>query len=333
MSEFERLQDYSPDFSLATLDTVAESAEQLRSLTSWPEIQENLIQKQALFTSFTPTSGRSIDILNLIPDDYENTALYHLPMGNGLDANMQTRLAALSNVLPDTRVIAVGNPSIPASSSGVLTYAERKQVAAGDFRPTIGAALEYINQLGIDSLIQIGGSYGADKAIASARYSENYDIATTDAIIVDPASVVQRSALGLLRAFQSTEEHLKGYVSATNWEGYNDARNQTGNMAQYALGLMRASNIAIGMGIAKGRLREQAISTMRAIPDLRIHTAWGTASELADNQAMKDTAQHLHYEFGPKRSSYQALDDQHHAMMDDLFLNNAIILEGINRKQ
>ncbi len=336
MSEVARLQEYH-DFSDETLAAVSEAAGTLRDLETWPQIGCEIKKMSGQTQHYPPTQGNPIEVFDIMPKDPDQTVIYHLPMGNGVDPNMQTRLLTLAKVLPNTRIIAAGNPSVPASDSGILDRRDRQDVRTGNFEPAVSPVLEYSAKSGAEKVIQVGFSYGADKGIVATRVSEAYDLLTTNAILMEPASIRKRGRVALALAFMSTEKHLQEYVDQTDWAGYEDARElaaeQSGNLAGYVLGLLRASNIAIGSGIAKGRFENFAVRAALSNPELALDVIWGTESELSTDTAMRESAVFINGMVPDAKVRFTPIEGQYHAMGDDVFLHAALVHDALTKTQ
>lgn len=123
MQNTERLSQYY-EFDDTTLDVVTETAEKLRSFPDWnsmySDFQSSRSHAHMHETTVSPQYGFPIKLIDIIPVEAESTMIYHLPMGNSIDENMQARLMALSTALPNTRIIASSNPAHPLAKGGKL---------------------------------------------------------------------------------------------------------------------------------------------------------------------------------------------------------------------
>lgn len=333
-SEIDRLKSYH-NFSPETLDTVAEVAERYRAYKSWPEMYADFQSEHShaslRHVRFAPLGGLLTEIVDIVPDDYDNTLLYHLPMGNAADPNMLTRLMVLSSTLPNTRIITESNPAQPLTNSGRLTSMQRAQVKNNNFRPTIEAILQYTHSQRVDSVTQTGPSYGADRSVAGHNIAYSYDINSTHVAPMDPASPETISVIELAKRFLSTNTHLSDYVNATECAAYLDARveasRRTGGMAGYAMGLLRLSNLAILQGIAGGNFESRLQKSLERDPNSTATVIWGSESELAIDSLMSTIVSGIQDRGYQERVVGVPIIGQHHAMFDDIFLNAALVRE------
>lgn len=339
MSEIDRLNNYH-DFSVETTEAVAEVAERYRSYETWPELfsdfQSAASHAQLHEVEYTPARGFPIKIVDIVPTEIDTSLVYHLPMGNSIDQNMQARLLTLSAVLPNTRIIAAGNPAQPLTNSGRLTQQERNEVSRGRFRPTVDPILAYAHKEKIEQADQVGFSYGADKALAATLLTDYYDISTPKVVPMDPASVTPRTILQLGADFLATNKHLNDYVEATEFPAYIDARKVTGRktgwLAGYGLGLTRQSNIAIARGITVGKFETRLAETLRHNPETHATLVWGTESELAINGIMHALAGRISDSGQANQFTAMPVIGQYHAMGDDIFLHAALVHESLTKR-
>lgn len=337
MSEVDRLQNYYP-FTTQTAEVVAEVAERFRALNDWNELysdfQADDSHAKLAEKTYTPAHGSPIKLVDIVPVEHDKTLMYHLPMGNSVDANMQARLITLSAVLPNTRIIAAGNPAQPFTDSGKLNQYQRKEVSSGNFRSTVDPILAYAHQERLERIDQVGFSYGADKALAAAILARCFDITPDSVIPMDPASVTPRTLFQLGADFLATNKYLSEYVDAAEFPAYIDARKvagrKTGWLAGYGLGLMRQSNIAIAKGIATGNFEDKLSQALEHNPETRTSVVWGTESELAIDGIMQAATGQAQITFG-QRVTVMPVEGQHHAMGDDVFLHAALVREGLSQ--
>ncbi len=322
-----RLRSYY-SFDDVVIDRVSKVVEYLNHLT-WKSLISSLPKTKV----FTAANGKPTEILDIIPEkDYNGTLVYYLPMGNPLNENMITRVAALKAALPDKRVIAVGNPGAPGFSKGSFKASEFSSVyMRGDLRATIDPTLQYLSSQGIDSVTHVGVSYGADKAAASALYADKYDQTVPRTVMIEPASIKKRSLVGLTRDFMSTAEALDEYVQASASATYLEARelsDKNGHgLLGYALGLLRMSNIAVAKALAKDGFEGRVDDALTAQPKMISDIIWGTKSELAVNSLMLTATANLIEKYG-NRVRPTALEDQKHAMGDNIYLLAALTMQA-----
>ena len=330
ISEQERLRQYG-EFDSSVLDAVSEVADHQRS-TTWNQLRSEIPET----IIFNPDTNKPISVLDIVPrGDYESTQVYHLPMGNALDENMVTRVATLAAAQPTKRIIAVGNPGSPGQGGGKILVAKFGEVWRGDLREAVEPTLQYLKSQGIDTATHVGFSYGADKAAASARYAQNYDQQVPQGVLMEPASVKERSILGLAGDFGKTAKALDGYVQAANSPAYLEARKLAEKRGHglfgYTLGLGRLSNLAIAHALAKDGFEGRVKDALVAQPEMTADIIWGSESELAIHGLMVGLTARLISEYGSGRVKATEIAGQKHAMGDDIFLHTALVLQSVKK--
>ncbi len=315
----ERLASYYA-FSPDVIDTVAEHAGFQASFETY---QEYLQQAGAEL----PAYGRGRPVLDIQPEDYDpsEALVVNLPMGNALDPNQQFQIATVAGTNPEKRVIAFGNPAGRGFGANKVPFPGLYSAWTGLFSKAIEIKERYLDAEGITRVDETGGSYGADLLAATAAHG-GYEIGT--AVAIEPASVLKQWLLfGLLPAFASSEPPLEGYVQANNLQIFEDARTETAEAgATSILGLARLSNIVSSHGISRGRFEEHVKAAQELRPNMRAVAAWGSDSELAIDGLMLGIVHRLGL-------TNIRLLGQRHALMNDVHLNAAIILEGLRLPQ
>lgn len=327
INEAERLRSYYT-FDEDILERVGEVADNQRN-TTWDALSARLPDNKI----FIPANGKPIEILDIVPRaDYDGTHVYHLPMGNALDENMTARVATLAAAEPARRIIAVGNPGSPGQGGGRIKARDFNSVWSGDLRAAVDPTLQYLHSQNIDVATHIGFSYGADRAATAAQYADKYDQQVQQGVLMDPASVSERSLLGLAREFGSTAQALDVYVQAAASPAYLEARKlaeERGHgLLGYTLGLVRMSNLAIAHALAQDGFEGRVDAALTAQPEMLADIIWGSESELALRGCMLATTARLTEKFGIDRVRATELVDQKHAMGDDIFLHTAMILQS-----
>lgn len=321
-----RLKEIYPfdDEVLNIVNNVAESELNL----SWSEYQSKFNVPEV--QTFEPTNGKSIQVLDIKPKDYNSTIIYHAAMGNSVDPNLIMHVLPFSRALPDRRIIATGNPSRLGNGYGKLSINDAQKVYRGDLRPVVHPILEYINNEGIDKVSHVGYSYGADKVLASVQYSHQYDHSVSSSIVMEPASVKKRNMLSIAKDFKSTEEYLNKYINETNSKPFLEARKESGGLLGYSLGLLRISNLAITSSLTMDKFQERAESALLNQSESNMSIMWGSESELAIHGLMVEITSSLKEKFGDRVQSI-CLEGQRHAMCDDIYFYCAIILQGMKQ--
>jgi len=323
MREVDYLLDYYP-FDDEILDA-AEKASRRQSDVTWPEYVSRFnIPRTKVFE---PKDGKPIEVLDLIPHDYDQTLVYHQPMACILDSNRQIHVATLQAILPNKRIIGVGNPGQPGHGYGKVSMMDALKVARGNLRPVVAGTLEYLHSQGIESAIHAGESYGADKAAASAENSTSYSQEATSIISVEPVSVAKKGLLRMGWAFMSTGKHAEKYLKPVRSVShtFKSAEELRESPKTYALGLARLSNIAIGAALGKPGFQGRVERAMVINPSLKTGIAWGTSSEFDENNERESLVRTLKGQFGAKRIADMPVEGQTHAMNLDPFMNSAII--------
>lgn len=331
----------NPPYSEQVADDLAELRERFQRYESWTDLMGDFSDPAAdtYFSEvkYSDTSGNPQHILDIRPREIESTILYHLPMANGIDPNMMTRLFVLAGALPNTQIITAANPASLGKNAGRLGHLGRREVSQGHFGATVRPTLEYARSRGVSEASQVGFSYGADKALAAAAIAqyERYSIKAHQLVAMEPASIVRRSILKLGGDFGSSAEHLDEYVDHTNMTAYDDAREQADKENHGMSGLLagiigRKSNRAIARGIARGNFDARIRQAMEANPDLRVAIIWGSESELATDGAMRHYTEMLRNRFG-KRVTPTRIEGQYHAMGDELFFHAAMVRMGLEQ--
>jgi hypothetical protein len=110
MTTSERLEGYYP-FSPEVIDVVSEFAECQRHYSSYGDFFASLgiDETQKLqYDGYLP-----VEIVDIRPAEHdpEEAMIVHLAMANPLDPNQLYQVATIAGTNPDTRVVAVGNPS------------------------------------------------------------------------------------------------------------------------------------------------------------------------------------------------------------------------------
>jgi len=331
MSEQSRLLEYYPNFEEDIVNNVAEVAEHQRR-SSWEQIRSNLPANQIY-----STDKFSIELMDIVPNDYNQTWVYHLPMGNPLADHMQLRIATLAAAAPDKRIIGVGNPSGPRQGIGKLPKSSLYSVWSGDFRPTIDPILRYLVSQHIDEATHIGFSYGAEKAVTAAQYADRYDQMVPNGLFMEPVALKKRGLLELGHDFSSTAAPLDDYVKAASSpvvaEASQRAAEKSHGMLGYGLGLLRLSNIAIAHALTKESFEARANEALTNQPQMEAHLVWGSESELAARDYMIRIVKRLEDKFGINRVRSMELEGQKHAMGDDVFLHTAMVMQSLRSEK
>lgn len=288
---------------------------------------------------FEPKDGKPIEVLDIVPENgYENTVTYCQPLGTRLDPNVLYRLGVLGDMLPDTRLIAVGEASGPFFPSNKLSYRNMLRAMKGDLRGKVSPLLEYLESQGIDKVSHIGYSAGSELAVAAAERGKDY-IDTERVVTMEPASVEKLPlALGrdtLTSRFFSSGGDIRKYIEGADSPEYTAVRpagmKEVAAIARYSLGLLRPSNIAMSKHLSNGQFEPRMAEALQHNPGMTAGIVWGTASELAINSQMEDATQRLRDQY-PGRVDTYPIQGGTHAMTDDPFLHNAYVAQALVRR-
>jgi hypothetical protein len=266
--------------------------------------------------------------------DYDPTEhrVYHLPMAMHADQSMAMRGMRLFGADPTRPLMLVGNPAAAGVSTGRLSPEAARTVWGGDLAPTVAPLVKHLREIGVESVDHLGFSYGADKAVVAASQGVLEGLKTSHAVLMEPASTVDRGLVRLLRDFiPAGGKHLQSAVEASESEPYLEARKlaDTG-LTRYGLGLLRLSNIAIANALAHDYFESRTESALVCNPDMFASLAWGTASELTPNANMERIGREL-AERNNLRVGTMALSGMHHAGGDDIDLHAAIVLQAYHQ--
>jgi hypothetical protein len=296
----------------------------------------NVAVNQAQFGNYSEYLGSiGIDdlspmpLLDIRPEDEDDTLVFNLPMANCLDANQVFQVATVASALPNTRVIAFGNPA-GGSKYGfnLLTKEERAKVASGDFSPVSEIPNRYLYQNYIDRASHYGASYGVEPALASSIDSDHE---IDNVILVEPASVVPRGLTELLKDFMASGSGFPYYVEKSGSKIFKEAVDSDATISQtmFALGIGRLSNIAVGRGIAKGRFFEKLDKAIQSADsnDIDFSVIWGSDSELAVDEVMQEELSEIVDRDLSGKLQVTRLEGQKHALMNDIYLQAALILQ------
>ncbi len=317
-STVERLRGYH-SFSDEALQTVGLVAVEQASFGSYASYLESM--------GITDTKPKAV--LDIRRKDEEDVLVYNLPMANCLDANQTFQIATVASALPHTRLIAFANPAGgPKYKFNTLTREERKQVKLGDFSPVAEISNRYLYNRNIDIASHFGGSYGVEPVLASVI---NSDHEIDNVIMLEPASVIPRFEPVLLKDFIASGSGFPYYVDKSGSKIFKDAvdSDETITQAMYALGIGRLSNIAAGRGLAKGRFFEHLGEAMQSEGSdyTYFSVIWGSESELAIDGVMNQRLPEIVANDRRNRLQFTRLEDQKHALMNDIYLQAAVILQ------
>lgn len=330
----ERLQTFY-DFDSEVVEAVTKAAADQAKL-SFSELADKYGVGNGPEVIPSTRDYRSFEVLTITPKgEYDETEarIYHLPINLTVDPGMAMRGIRMFAADPTKQLILTGNPSAVGHPHNRLKFSGIKQVWHGDITPTVDPLLTYLGRRGIRKIANIGYSYGADKAAVASSQSplQRIPITTTQGVFMESVAVDERSLLQLAKDFSAAEPELNVYVAASESPALDQAReaSDTG-FARYALGLLRASNLAIAMALTKPTFVGRVTNALMQNPGMRAAIARGTASEIDPKHALSPAVDDL------KRSvlvggqvSELVLRGMHHAGGDDINLHAAIVMQGL----
>ena len=303
-----------------------------RNFSSYPELLEGLGVREMQTVSYD--GYKPLQVVDIKPrQDYneKKALLVHVAMANSLDPNQLVQIGIIAAANPDTRVIAHGNPAAPRQAkSGLLTWPQMAQVARGDFAPTVDPFLKFLEEQGIEEEDHYGYSYGE---VALTEMMKRAERSTHCAISFDTARAVQWAKHFVLAggvrlgfAFNATAAPMQGYVEESELPAFEAARDDSPGALAYALGVARASNIAIGLGISHGGYVEETRQALLTQPEARYTGAYGTQSEFNTNGETKTAMTQLETEFGERFTPRPVAT--HHAGANNIYLQAALVREA-----
>lgn len=317
-----RLVEYSPTFDTDVIITVIEHAARQASYDShYDYIQDSIGVDLNDWAKDTP-------ILDHQPDEYDSGEVLcvYLPLQNPLNGNQLTSLASIAATNPNKRLIAQANPAGRGANPNTLDRADRQRVAhKSDFRPMARPLVEYAAQTGVERVHLYGPSFGTD-LVAAAIDDKAFD--TVTATLLDPVSIKLRRRLPFLLDFLKAGKRLDEYVDAPGLAMVRDAHEESYDVIDGAVALLRHTNRANVDGMKKGALPKRLHQAMRASPETVLTVAWGEASELAVHSLMQSLMVGLNRDFGD-RVFGMSFAGQGHALGSDNHLQDAVVLQGI----
>jgi hypothetical protein len=277
-------------------------------------------------------SMRRVEYIDLQPRrDYDETRarLLFTPMGISVDQSIAMRAMRLFAADPTERLIVVGSPARLGNNANLVRLGDMPLVWAGKLNHVVAPALKLLRKKGISNVATLGYSYGADTAVTAAAEAERYSLQANQGVWAESPAVLNRGTPRLISDFTSSGSELDNYVKAANSRPLNEAREAADASLAWAGGMLRLSNIAIAHMLSRDSFGKRAMHAFKRAPELRATLAWGTSSELTDNDRMEDIVTTLRKKF-PSRVGAIALEGMHHAGGDDIDLHAAIMLQGLS---
>ncbi|MDB5169804.1 MAG: hypothetical protein JWN82_200 [Candidatus Saccharibacteria bacterium] len=330
MSTAERLQAYY-NFDEDVLAAVEDAAER-QNRQSYTELADAYgLADGPLLSRPLPDTHRKLEYLDLRPAvEYDEThaRLLFAPLGIAVDENMAMRAMRLFGTQPVERLVVVGSPALLGNRNNLLRFSDLPGTAAGNLSHTVWLALRQLQDDGVRTLDTLGYSYGADRAATAASEAANFEIEAERGVWAESPAVANRG-LKLLTDFARSGKVLDDYVNAAQSDPLIEARKIAHKgSARYWAGMARVGNLATAITLARDSFSGRALAALQEQPGMRATVAWGTASEITDNDRMEQIAHDLQTAF-PGRVGALALEGMHHAGGDDIDLHAAIMLQGL----
>jgi hypothetical protein len=206
-------------------------------------------------------------------------------------------------------LIVVGNLSGISNNLGKAdTYDVKDMNKENTLRPLAQPVTSLLASKGVTSSVQLGYSFGADKAAVTSSTAPQANQTVTRGVFIEPSSIEKQPITRLLKRFMASSSELWSYVDQSESASYSDVRavekkitNAPSTIAWFA-GLARPTNRAIAQVLANGQF------------DIRIGDA------INANPGGK---------FVMNRFGSMVLRNMHHAGGDDVDLHAAIMMQGM----
>jgi hypothetical protein len=299
------------------------------------------VQKRLSWESFLTTRGmresieqlragqlRYVHMIPSAPYDTHQARMFYSGHANPLDPNSVYAAATVFAADPTVQMIIVTSPAGFRSAVTPVPARQLRKLAAGDLRALVQADIEHLMSLNITSLEIIGGSAGATRALAAASLAvTDYSLAVSRLVMIEPINLLPRSMCSLCRSFIASGSKLEQYVQQTNCVAYQAARRDSARRLFLLSGLISPVNLAISKALCRGSLTRDCEQFLIASPSTMLVFAYGSNSELMDQAAMEACVRRLEV-VAPKRMTRISINGGHHALMCDIYLQAAIVLEA-----
>lgn len=323
-----RLESYSPEFNGSVLYTVSQVAARQATFTAYQDFFDSV----GVPDGFTDQKNHPLLDIRPVHDDYDeySAIVMGLPMANPLDANQVYQIATVAAANPTRRIVALANPSGPGCNANRLDANRRRLVSSGDASWIAEPLLQHLEEERIEHIDVYGYSMAAKTLGAILMQSE---LPASAAVVVEPVNTVPHTLTSLGRRFNASAQALDGYVGASDLPTFNEARADSVGPASYIVGLLRRTNLAVASALTHGDfVADMAVAALKH-PETYVTVAWGGASELADDQATSLAVGSLQDIFGKDQFSGLRLAGQKHALANDIHLQAAILLQGLQNSQ
>ncbi|HSX36391.1 MAG TPA: hypothetical protein VLH84_05660 [Patescibacteria group bacterium] len=331
-----RLQGYPSAFDPEVIDSAARATAVLDGL-SFKEVAARYGFEDGPATVVPSGTSRPVQYLELLPPasigtlDQKSARVLYLPMGTNLGQDTALRAAYLFAADPnsDERLIVVGNPGRPGHGTGTVAREDLGKLWQGDLAPMVCPTLAQLGDMGIRRATMLGYSLGADESVAASQHAHDYNIETPTVVAVEPGGTQACGLLGVANNFRRSARQLHAHVALNKSQAYAEARRlPESSLGGFALGLGRATNIAIAHGLGQGRFMEHVGDALAVQQGMHIALGYGTRSEVVDSWEFGAAADKLFTETDG-RVLEMGVVGMPHAGGDYLPLHAALMLEGM----
>lgn len=330
----DRLRSYSDGFDQTVLERVGESATIAYTVGSVATALYEAVHmerpKMIEYGGCPP-----LQILDL-PAKHESpvraATVVCLPMARGLDAAELHRAARKKLLLPeDERLVVVGSPTGWRSPSGRLTDDQRRQIHDGDPTQLLSSLFYYLREQGIQRVNWVGNSFGAHEALAAAAFAVEHGIhAVSNVVLIESPDGSPQGFWELAWKFLSTKDGVPEVKQRLIDVPFARALDEQPKLLPYIFNLACGVNRTIAHSIARGKFEEHMQALLKRSPLTSVLVAWGTASEIVQNEQMTQELERLENEY-PGRIERLVLKGLKHAMYIDIDLVNAVIMQGLRK--
>lgn len=284
-------------------------------------------------------SNRTIEFYQLNPNgDYDESLLRicQAPMGIPADKSMAMRAMRLFASDPTVPLMIVGSPASIGNRANRLKLDELREVSRGNLIPAVIPILQFIMNRSVAEIEVVGYSYGADAGAAMMTAAGRFGLKAKRGVLIEPAGIKKQSVYSLAKSFGASGAELEGYVDRTESKPLFEARNRNqtavagfNGFARWAGGFLRASNLAITSGLARGTFGSQLNDALSTTEQSKVAVAWGSSSELVDVPAITQTVRSLNDDHYGRVFPLEIIG-MHHGGGDDIDLHAAMVLQGLS---
>ena len=330
-STAERLQRYSDSIDSSVVHEVAESAEMVHALGATTVAlceAANMDDPKWLRYDGCPP----MQILDMPStggtDEHETTVLW-LAMATGFTDAIRHRMARLKLLLGDNRLIVVANANSWTDAPGALNSDQRARVRTGDMWPLLDPVFRYLEENSVARVNWAGVSFGAKMAAAAGAAAAARGSHIVNRIVaIEPPDIIPRSFPDLALTFLSTRHGLEHHKSKLTDDAFVEALKREPGLLQYIGSLACPTNLAVAQAITHDSFASDIQAVLETSPDTSVTVAWGTASELACHESMKQACEHLEASHGGRIKPI-VLEGLKHALCYDIDLVNTLLVQGL----